>query len=204
MKKINIFNIKQLLRRLIGSLILLNLLEIIYIFIISSSFFSLGMEIKVLFPVFFLLIWSSALFWYLKIKETREVEALRQKNLEKKIGNKRHFDRVAFSRMEDPWVTFQMPKDIPLGRKIQRTAKLMDISEGGLLVRCLTRGIREGDKLKKINIRFGDHSTIITDGLVVTVRSEEHKLGIIFDNLNAKERSIINGYVLKRSTKNKK
>ncbi|MBF0327914.1 MAG: PilZ domain-containing protein [Nitrospirae bacterium] len=187
MLKINTYNIKRNENRIIFILIA------IIVAILVISFSPLAAKLSWL-NYFFILLWIYLLIMQQKLKKTAYDEEVRQYRLSL-ANNKRKFERYAvgkggkirvfFSVVTYLWV-FELKK--------KRFAKVIDISEGGLLLETDTKGIVEGNKASEVNVELPGAGTITADAIFVRVTPT--RCALSFVNTTNAARNIIKKYIL--------
>lgn len=187
MLKINTYNIKRneniiifILIALIGTILIIN-------------FSALAAKLSWL-NYFFIALWIYLLILQQKLKKTAYAEELRQYKLSME-SNKRKYERYAVGRGNKIRVFFTVVKYLWVFElKKKRFAKIIDISEGGLLVQTETKDIAEGDKASAVTVELPEAGTVTADALFVRVTSD--RCALSFVNTTNAARNIIKKYIL--------
>ncbi|TAN45033.1 MAG: PilZ domain-containing protein [Nitrospirae bacterium] len=190
MLKINTYNIKRNENRIVFILVSL------IVAILAINFSSLAQKLSWL-NYFFIALWIYLLILQQKLKKTAYAEELRQFKLSME-SNKRKYQRYAVGRGDKIRVFFTVVKYLWVFElKKKRFAKVIDISEGGLLVQTDTKDIAEGDKASAVTIEFPQAGTVKADALFVRVTSD--RCALSFVNPTNASRNIIKKYILLNS-----
>lgn len=167
MIKINAYNLEHSEKRLLAVLVVFVVVLLINVFLPhgQGNFSPLN--------YLFIPVWLYVFVWHRRIRRIAYREELRQLSLTMKRNDKREHKRYSVEREERVNAAFSVVKDLFLFElRKKRLARVVDISEGGILLLTDTKDIIEGTKAAGLQIKIPEVGKISADGLIVRVSSD--------------------------------